>query len=66
MSEDMTFCMSECNMKMCFRHPCHIKDKMYPHSYALFYNTDECMLRIGNPEEDAKKLARAMEGKKDD
>lgn len=44
MSDDITFCASECNNKKCFRHSSNIQKPRYPHSFAMFKNTDTCPL----------------------
>ena len=36
MSEDITFCMTDCDNTMCYRHPSHIGHPEVPHSYADF------------------------------
>ena len=40
--DDITFCMSECDNKECYRHPSNIKDRSIPHSFALLKDTDLC------------------------
>lgn len=41
-SDDITFCASECDNEECMRHPSNIKEKEFPHSYALFKGTETC------------------------
>lgn len=33
-TDDITFCMSECDIKSCYRHPDNIKEKFRPYSYS--------------------------------
>ena len=42
-SEDITFCMSDCNNMKCFRNKKHIKYPEFPHSFAFLENTKDCM-----------------------
>lgn len=42
MSEDITFCFSECESMKCFRNKKHIKLQM-PHSFADLEGTDYCI-----------------------
>lgn len=42
MSDDITFCMSECYNEDCFRHPSNIIDRLIPHSYSDFNGTEAC------------------------
>ena len=42
MSDDITICASECNNKKCFRHSSNIQEPRYPHSFAMFKDTDTC------------------------
>ena len=42
MSDDITFCASECNCKNCFRHPSNIKRPDIPHSFADLKGTEDC------------------------
>lgn len=44
MTDDITFCMSECKNKKCFRHRSNIQDRTIPHSFSMFENTDTCPL----------------------
>lgn len=44
MSDDITFCMSECDNKECFRHPINIVDKTISHSYSDLKDTEMCPL----------------------
>lgn len=41
MTDDMTFCMDECDNKECFRHPSNIIHKEYPHSFAHLKGTED-------------------------
>ena len=41
MSDDITFCASECDNKSCFRHPSNIKDPDGLHSFAYLKGTEE-------------------------
>lgn len=41
-SDDITFCMSECDKKSCFRHPSNILHKDIPHSFAYLKDTPYC------------------------
>lgn len=43
-SDDITFCLNDCLNFDCFRHPCNIKDKSIPHSYAYLKETQYCEL----------------------
>lgn len=45
-SEDITFCMSDCNNMKCFRNKKHIKYPESPHSFAFLKNTKDCMNNI--------------------
>ena len=42
MSNDITFCGSECDVKNCFRHPSNIKHSSMLHSFADFKGTEDC------------------------
>lgn len=42
-SEDITFCMSDCNNMKCFRNKKHIKYPEFPHSFAFLEDTENCM-----------------------
>lgn len=42
MSDDITFCGSECNNTRCRRHRSNIKEPQYPHSVALLEGTEYC------------------------
>ena len=41
-SDDITFCVSECDNKSCFRHPSNIKVPDIPHSFAYLEGTEDC------------------------
>lgn len=41
MSEDITYCISECNDMKCFRNKRHIK-LLIPHSFAFLEWTEDC------------------------
>lgn len=41
-TDDITFCMSECDYKKCRRHPSNMRNKNIPHSMALLKDTDLC------------------------
>ena len=42
MSDDITFCGSDCNNKKCFRHPSNIQEPRIPHSFAYLRDTEDC------------------------
>lgn len=44
-SDDITFCMDECDRKICMRHPSNIMHKDIPHSFAHCKDTDYCPLK---------------------
>ena len=44
MTDDITFCGSDCNNKKCFRHPSNIREPRIPHSFAYLKDTDDCPL----------------------
>ena len=50
MSDDITFCMSECGKKKCFRHPSNIIDRTRPQSYSEFKETNYCPLEYREPD----------------
>lgn len=50
MSDDITFCMSECGKKKCFRHPSNIIDRTRPQSYSEFKGTAYCPLEYREPD----------------
>ena len=41
MSEDITYCLSECNNMKCFRNKRYIKIPI-PHSFAFLEGTEDC------------------------
>lgn len=41
MSEDITYCLSECNDMKCFRNKRHIKLPIH-HSFAFLEGTEDC------------------------
>ena len=41
-SDDITFCVSKCNRKSCFRHPSNIRCPWMPHSFAELKDTEYC------------------------
>lgn len=45
MSDDITFCGSECNNKKCFRHPSNIAEPNIHHSFAYLKDTDMCPMK---------------------
>ena len=45
MSDDITFCGSECNNKKCFRHPSNIQEPRIPHSVAYLKGTEYCPMK---------------------
>ena len=45
MSDDITFCGSECNNKKCFRHPANIAEPRIPHSFADIKETEYCPMK---------------------
>ena len=45
MSQDITFCGSDCDNKKCFRHPSNIKEPRIPHSFAYLKDTDDCPMK---------------------
>ena len=42
MTDDITFCGSECDNTKCRRHRSNIKEPQYPHSVALLEGTEYC------------------------
>lgn len=43
--DDITWCAkSDCPMINCMRNPKNMRDKSGLHSYAIFRDTDECMI----------------------
>lgn len=59
MSDDITFCMSECDITECFRHPSNIIDKTIPHSFSFFRGTQTCFsatLEIMSKEEEKRDM----------
>ena len=46
MSEDITYCASDCSLTGCVRNKKNIR-QMIPHSFALLEGTEEC-LKHGN------------------
>lgn len=46
MSDDITFCGSECDNKKCFRHPTNIAEPRIPHSFANYKGTDICPIEM--------------------
>lgn len=42
MSDDMSFCMDECERTECERHPSNIVERSIPHSYMHFKGTEFC------------------------
>ena len=50
MSDDITFCGSECNNKKCFRHPTNIAEPRIPHSIAELKGTEYCPLTMTEKE----------------
>ena len=42
MSDDITFCGSDCDNKKCFRHPSNIREQKIPHSFAYMKGTEDC------------------------
>lgn len=43
MSEDITFCFSECDMKRCIRNKKNIKHPEILHSFAFLEMTEDCL-----------------------
>lgn len=43
MSEDITFCLSDCKLKKCVRNKKNIKQFGIPHSFAYLENTEYCL-----------------------
>lgn len=43
MSEDITFCFSECDMKRCIRNKKNIKHPGILHSFAFLEMTEDCL-----------------------
>lgn len=42
-TDDISFCLSECSEKTCFRHPSNIIHHDIPHSFSDFRGTKSCM-----------------------
>lgn len=42
MTDDITFCASDCHRHGCYRHPSNIRRPELPHSYANFGGTADC------------------------
>ena len=49
MMDDITFCMDDCGVVRCERHPSNIKDRTIPHSYSHFYRSEYCPLEKPKP-----------------
>ena len=47
--DDITFCMDDCGVVRCERHPSNIKDRTIPHSYSHFYRSEYCPLEKPKP-----------------
>lgn len=45
MSDDITFCGSDCDNKKCFRHPSNIREPRIPHSFAYLKYTEDCSFK---------------------
>lgn len=45
--DDITWCMSECDNKECFRHPSNMRDKDGIHSFSSLKGTELCPLKEG-------------------
>ena len=50
-NDDITFCASECDNTKCRRHPTHIREPQYPHSFAYFKGI-ECPKEDEDEQED--------------
>ena len=46
--DDITFCSSDCDCIICYRHPKNIKEPQYPHSYADFKGQGMCPMESKN------------------
>lgn len=42
LSDDITWCVSECDKTECFRHLSNLKSKQYPYSCSDFKDTNIC------------------------
>lgn len=42
MTDDITFCLDECDRKDCFRHPSQMQEPWLPHSMAHLKNSGYC------------------------
>ena len=42
MSDDITFCVSKCSKKKCFRHKSNLKVPGIPRCFAYLKNTEYC------------------------
>ena len=49
-SDDKTWCSSDCNNIDCHRHPANMLNKQGLHSYADFKGTGECPLEASKDE----------------
>ena len=45
MTDDITFCMSDCDCTICYRHRVNIQEPQYPHSYADFKGQGLCPMK---------------------
>lgn len=55
MSDDITFCASECNNEECFRHPSNIKSIWRDHSFAFLKGT-EPMCQMEDEHNDKRRI----------
>ena len=47
MLDDITWCLqNDCPMINCMRNPKNMRDPAGPHSYAAFYETEECPIYV--------------------
>ena len=61
MSDDITFCGSDCKNKKCFRHPSNIQEPRIPHSFAYMKDTEDCPMKKQDVRPiDANALKEAM------
>lgn len=50
-TDDITFCLSNCENMKCFRHPYNIIDKTIPHSFSNLDETELCPSYVETEEE---------------
>ena len=62
MIQDITFCASKCDNKQCFRHLSNVEHPEYPHSYAYFKGTNDCIIEIEKANQEVTITERGWAG----